>query len=339
MIKRKFRTQSIFFRLLMVMLVMALVVVFLFVVVYLLASREIFQLSMAAHYFLIIFLFGLLIFALFSTYHVLKKYITPLKGLTKAALEVSNGNFNVEVPVEGTDELGELSLTFNTMAGEIQEMIDARERMLRDVSHEFKTPLTRLKLAIEMLEDRSVRESMAEDVQELEELVNEILDAEKLRKGIITGTFQKADIITTIRKVVSSFEGSHPEIVLKEMPVFFELYFEEKAVKKALKNLIQNALKFSRPDSKPVEVTAQQEGGRFVIKIKDDGIGISEEALSLVFKPFYQVEESRTKAPGKSGGYGLGLSLVKKVMEAHGGEVKLKNAPEGGIVATLHFPA
>lgn len=336
--KKRFRTHSIFFRLVMVMLVMAMVVIFLFVVVYFLASQEISQISMTAHYFLIGFLFFLLIFALYSTYHVLKKYITPLKGLTHAALEVSEGNFDVKVPVQGNDELGELSQTFNIMALEIQEMMNAREKMLRDVSHELKTPLTRLKLAIEMLDNKTAKESMAEDVQELEDLVNEILEAEKLRKGIITGEFKNADVISTIRKAVKSFDKSKPQVILKNMPVLFELNYEEKAVQKALKNLIQNAIKFSGPKSSPIEVSAGQEADRFVIRVKDDGIGIPDEELSLVFKTFYQIEKSRTKAPGKTGGYGLGLSLVQKVMEAHKGEVKLKNNHDGGLVATLSFP-
>lgn len=336
--KKRFRTHSIFFRLIMVMLVMAMVVIFLFVVVYFLASQEIPRISMSAHYFLIGFLFFLLIFALYSTYHVLKKYIAPLKGLTRAALEVSEGKFDVKVPVEGNDELGELSHTFNTMALEIREMMNAREKMLRDVSHELKTPLTRLKLAIEMLEDKSAKDSMAEDVQELEDLVNEILEAEKLRKGIITGEFKNADVISTIRKVVKTFDKSTPRVLLNNMPVLFELNFEEKAVQKALKNLIQNAIKFSGPDSSPVEVSAKQKADRFVVQIKDDGIGIPEEELSMVFKTFYQVEKSRTKAPGKTGGYGLGLSLVQKVMEAHNGEVKLENNVDGGVVASLSFP-
>jgi len=142
------------------------------------------------------------------------------------------------------------------------------------------------------------------------------------------------NLIEIIHSVAASFEARPPGISLSPLPETCYLMLDPERIKIVLKNLLENAFKYARPASQPVEITLEITEKTVRLNIKDDGIGIPEDHLPYLFEPFYRVDKSRSK---KTGGYGLGLGLCKKIMEAHGGQIELSNEKTGGVKVVLTF--
>jgi signal transduction histidine kinase len=225
---------------------------------------------------------------------------------------------------------------FNDMTKCIREMLQARGQLLLDVSHELRSPLTRLKVALEFLPNSEVKENIREDVDEMEMMVREILETARLADKHGRLDIQPVNVAELICKTAAGFENRPLCICLDSIPDEIIIDADANLARTVLKNILNNALKYSGPSNKPVTIHVDRKNEFVVIRIRDNGIGIPKEDLPYIFEPFYRVDKSRSK---DTGGYGLGLSLCKTIMEAHGGKIEIESAPASGTRVSLFFPA
>jgi signal transduction histidine kinase len=279
-----------------------------------------------------IFLWLLVIFSI--SIMLMRHILYPIRRLHQGVLQVSQGNLDFTIPVRSADELGVLSTSFNEMTRRIREMIRARDQLLLDVSHELRSPLTRMKLALAMMRQDKNRTAIQNDVNEMETMITELLETERLREGHGRLQLIEANLSDLIRQVAGLLSNSAPGITLDNIPRSIMVTLDEERIKTVLKNVLENALKYSIPESKAVEVTLTEFDEQVTVSIKDDGMGIPPEHLPFIFEPFYRVDKSRSK---KTGGYGLGLHMCKQIMEAHGGEISIIKNTARGMTVLLKF--
>ena len=279
---------------------------------------------------LVILLTLVFVFAYLSIRWILK----PIKWLTEGVEQVSKGNLDYQVPIRKMDELGELTESFNSMTRRIAEMIHAKEQLLLDVSHEIRSPLTRIKVALEFVPDGNTKKSIGEDLSEVEKMIVEILETERLDSDHGKLYLKKANVSGIIKEVLQDFQNKSPGVKLTSVPKGVFLNIDIDRIKTVLKNVIENSLKYSKPKSQPVEISIDEEEKSVVIQIKDYGSGIPKEELPYIFEPFYRIDKSRSK---ETGGYGLGMSLCKKIMEAHGGTIEINSELNIGTTVFLRF--
>ena len=268
------------------------------------------------------------------SYLLIRRILKPVKWLKQGVIQVAEGNLNHQIPVKNKDELGELSASFNAMTKRIKEMIRARDQLLLDVSHELRSPITRMKVALEFIPEGKNKQSIQDDISEMEIMIAEILETERLKNGHGKLQLKSHNISSLIKQVAKDFFERPPGIKFVNFPQKLNLKIDAERIRIVLKNILENAIKYSKPDSKPVEISVKEEDKSVTIQIKDDGMGIPEEHIPYLFEPFYRVDKSRSK---ETGGYGLGLSLCKKIMEAHGGRIEVFKNEGRGVTVNLKF--
>jgi len=269
-----------------------------------------------------------------TAYLVMRRALRPLRLLGTGVARLSEGQLDVVVPKQGEDEFGVLTDAFNDMAARVQEMVRARDRMLRDVSHELRSPLTRMKVALELLPDGEQKRSMAADVAEMEAMVAELLELERLRDG--RGLRREpVDLDALAREAAERLGGRPPGVRVAGAPRPVTIHADPEGVRTVLRNLIENALKFSLPDSGPVAVAVSATAGEAVLRVTDDGPGVPAGDVERLFEPFYRPDPSRSR---RTGGYGLGLSICRRVMEAHGGRISVEPNAGRGATFVAVFP-
>ncbi|MCF5051201.1 two-component sensor histidine kinase, partial [Pseudomonas syringae] len=234
------------------------------------------------------------------------------------------------------DEFGVLATDFNRMGARLQSLIGSQRQLLRDVSHELRSPLARLRIALALAERASPEEReklwprLTRECDRLEALISEILvlarvdadnaSAEAIDLVPLLKTLQKDAQLSAPDQVVQlSTEG---ELQLRGWPTMIE---------RAVDNLLRNAQRFN-PKEQPIELQAYREGAHIVISVRDHGPGVNAEHLSQLGEPFY-------RAPGQTAqGHGLGLAIARRAAERHGGSLILANAPDGGFIARIDLP-
>ncbi|MFC1569533.1 ATP-binding protein [bacterium] len=265
----------------------------------------------------------------------IRHILRPIQWLRKGVDEISQGNLDVKIPKDRHDELGRLTEAFNDMVQRIKQMIVSRDQLLLDVSHELRSPLTRIKVALEFIKESEKKTAILSDIAEIETMITEILETERLdtEHGRLNRT--DADLIALVNAVVREFQDKPPGIKMSDHPVTLLISIDINRIRMLLKNVFENASKFSREDSKQIEVSIEVTDKQAALQIRDYGIGIPEDQLPYLFEPFFRVDRSRSKI---TGGYGLGLHLCKKIMEVHGGEISIRNSKSGdGVTVELIF--
>jgi signal transduction histidine kinase len=254
--------------------------------------------------------------------------------LRRRVARMSEGQLDVVLPGGTRDEFGVLTDAFNHMVGRIRDMIRARDQLLLDVSHELRSPLTRMKVALELLPEGEKRRSIAADVAEMEAMITELLELERLRDGRGIRT-ERQDLLPILREVAQGFENKAPGVRVVSAAREIPLDIDGDKIRTVLRNLLENAFKYALSDSGAVQVWAAQDAEAAVVRVTDDGPGIPETELASLFEPFFRVDRSRSK---KTGGYGLGLSICKRILEAHGGGIAAENNAGRGATFTLTLP-
>jgi signal transduction histidine kinase len=289
-----------------------------------------------AHVTLLILLLLVMAAVVLAAHAVLNRLLRPLRELNEGVARLAAGELDVAVPAGTRDEFGRLTMAFNDMVGRVRDMIGARDQLLVDVSHELRSPLTRMKVALELLPESEQRKGIAADVAEMERMVAELLELERLRDGRgVRPTRQ--DLVPLLHNVAAGFHNMPPGVRVVSNPGAIPVDIDTEQVRKVLRNLLENAVKYSLPDSGAVEVSAAQNGAHIVIRVTDDGPGIPDRDMANLFEPFYRIDRSRSK---KTGGYGLGLSIARRIVEAHGGTIAAENNVRRGasFVVTLPRP-
>jgi len=275
-----------------------------------------------------------LILILLGAYFAIRRILKPIRWLKEGVRQVGEGNLRHRVPEKGSAELRGLSSTFNTMAGRIDHMLRSKEQLLLDVSHEFRSPLTRIKVALEFFPDSTIKNDVRDDVDELENMVSEILETARLDSEYGHLNLKEVKIDQLLQQTLQGFNHQLAHFHLHPMPPTPLLSLDVERITIVLRNILNNALKFSSSSSKPVEVSLQRDNSQVVLHIKNFGTVIPQEELPNIFEPFYRVDKSRSK---ETGGYGLGLHLCQKIMEAHGGRIEVSSSLSDGTTFSLYF--
>lgn len=265
--------------------------------------------------------------------HLIRIIMKPLSVLNEAVKKVEKGDLDQYIEIKSKDEFGALADAFNSMTASLKKMILSRDQLLSDVSHELRTPITRAWLALEMMKDSPEKESLAGDLKEMETMITGILESERLRNGAASANLVPVKIETIYQKLIRHYyrESSRIRFIPASEDLFIKA--DETLIMTVLRNLIDNSLKYSSEQDQPVEVSVVNNDQEITIRIEDFGPGIPEEKLPLVFEPFYRTDQSRSR---KTGGYGLGLHLCKRIMDLHEGKVLLENKKNNtGLVAIL----
>jgi signal transduction histidine kinase len=269
---------------------------------------------------------------------IIMRILRPIMWVAEGVKHLGRGNLNYRI-LEGkkskSGRFGDLIKAFDDMTESMKRMLDARERLLLDVSHELRTPLTRMKVALELIPQSKEIDTIREDTLEMENMISQILETAKQRDGQPRIRSTETDIVQLIRETKESYDKQSAKLNTTFKQTGLILNIDSERIKSVLKNVIDNAIKYSGYNDEPVEIVLSKTHTHALIQVKDRGIGISPEDLPLVFEPFYRVDKSRSK---RSGGYGLGLSLCKAVMEAHNGKIEIESVEGQGTTVSLLFP-
>lgn len=280
-------------------------------------------------------LFLLVTLVLVGSYAWIRRIMAPIRPLTQGVRQVGEGRLDYRVAVGCRDELGELASAFNWMTERLRTLIRSKDRMLVDVSHELRSPLTRMKVALEMSPDGPLKASLAEDLSEMEGMVTTILANARAQSGNPTLQRQRVDLIALIEETIGPLADQPPGVRLHDLPESAQAFLDPERAKTVLRNVIDNAVKYSKESSAPVRISVCREGDFVCVEIQDDGVGVPEQDLPFVFEPFYRVDRSRSR---ETGGFGLGLSLCKAIMEAHDGSISMQSTEGEGTLVHLRFP-
>jgi signal transduction histidine kinase len=281
--------------------------------------------------FLAVFIISVFL-AFFIIYLLIQRVLKPVKDLRAGVVEISRGNLEYRVPVRGNNELSRLVTLFNTMNERIESMIRSRDQLLLDVSHELRTPLTRMKVALEFVNEKNAKKNIGDDIHEVEKMINEILETERLKHGEKNMVVEEFDLFGLVREVRDDLGIEEGSVSITGSDTSVKCSREK--VKIAIKNIMENGAKYSDISAAPLEVYAETGEKWISLHFRDQGEGVPEKELDLIFEPFYRVDRSRSR---DSGGYGLGLSLSKKIMEACGGDITISSRPGEGATITLLF--
>jgi len=273
-----------------------------------------------------------MMFILLILYFIIRRLLQPIEQLDEATRQLSAGNLDYKLVSTRKDELGDLVQSFNFMTARIKEMLKARDQLLLDASHELRSPLTRIKVALEFVEDSSAKRNINDDINDMETMIAELLEKERLDSpygGLYKTTVNLNELL---HKICHAYTNRKPGLTLNMPDTPLLLQADGERLRMALDNLVQNGLKYSAPDSPAVQVTVTASGNEVHIAVRDYGRGIPQNEIAYIFEPFYRVDKSRSK---HSGGYGLGMSLVKKIIEMHGGRIEIDSTPGEGTTVRI----
>lgn len=265
---------------------------------------------------------------------LLRRQLYPVRTLAQGVRDVDGGNLDAHVPEGGTHEFAGLARSFNAMTRNLKERLQARDQLLLDVSHELRSPLTRMRVALEMAAPGAAVDSLREEVDSLEKMVSEILETERLHSVRGGLKLETGDLNAVIHEKIEGFEGQSPGIQW-EKSALPPIRMDTERMRLVLRNLIENALKYGKAANRPVEIAARLSGQTVLLEVRDWGPGVPPQEQGLVFEPFYRTDRSRTQAPG----YGLGLPLCRRIVEAHGGTISFASAPGEPTRVTIRLPA
>jgi signal transduction histidine kinase len=265
---------------------------------------------------------------------------SPVRRLRSVVEGFGRGDFSARAPASRKDELGELARSFNQMAGRIQTLLAAERRLLLDISHELRSPLARLGVAVELARSGEDREHMLDRIQKeadrLNELVAELLQVTRVEAD---PSMQRSDILhldELLGDIVydSLLEAKAKDCtLLLKAPVPAILTGDEELIRRALENVIRNAIRYA-PRNTSVDVELTKSAAAALVSVRDFGPGVPSEALTRIFDPFYRVDSDRNRA---SGGLGLGLAIARRSVELHKGKLSAQNA-NPGLLVTIQLP-
>ena len=263
---------------------------------------------------------------LFISIIFLRNQIRPIVLLSQAAERFGKGQFDSDFKVSGALEIRQASYEFEKMKRRILKHISQRTAMLSGISHDLKTPLTRLKLQIELLNKNQKLNSLKEEITEMEKMINEYLD---FASNQYSQPVEKFNIIQLIQNLIDKSFKKNIKIKSPNNLIFSG---RKNLIRRCIANIINNSQKYSEN----ILITCKKIKKTIQITIDDDGPGIADEHKEKVFRPFYRVDKSSSL---KDSNVGLGLSIVEDIVNSHGGTVKLLNNPKNkGLRVSLSFP-
>jgi signal transduction histidine kinase len=287
---------------------------------------------------------GSLVSLLFAA--LLARYFSrPIRTLRKAFKSVEEGSLGTRVGLAmggRRDELADLGAGFDDMADRLQGLVEDRQRLLHDVSHELRSPLARLQAAIDLVQQQPDRAGefvsrIERESSRIDRLVGEVLTLARLDSGIPQNQMLFFDLNEVTEAIAedASFEAETKQCrVIAKLPGKVCMYGSPDLLHRGIENIVRNAIRHT-PDGGSVTINGQisDDKKRLFLEVMDEGEGVPESDLKLIFEPFY-----RSSSAGQSKGYGIGMAITRRVVDAHKGTVAAKNKQDGGLVVTIALP-
>jgi len=268
-------------------------------------------------------------------YLYMRRLLKPLERIGAGVEAFGRGEFDPPIAVQRADELGALAMRINGMAANLHGMLQAKRALLLAISHELRSPLTRARVNAELLDESDTRDALLHDLAELRDLLANLLESERLAQGHAALQAEPVDLTTLVRGVVATqFEGRGVLLELDEQVGTVQA--DPTRLRLMLRNLVDNALRHGAGASQaPVAYLRREADGRLALGVRDQGPGVTPEQRDQLGQAFYRPENARTRT---AGGVGLGLTLCRLVAQAHGGELRIRDAAPGLDVSAVWAP-
>ncbi|OUS26722.1 hypothetical protein A9Q99_15970 [Gammaproteobacteria bacterium 45_16_T64] len=270
---------------------------------------------------------------LYFSYRAINWLFAPLKLIQYGAQTIEKGGLSFRLHSDRNDEIGNITHAVNSMATELEKMLEAKRQLLLAISHELRTPITRAKVGIEFIDNHKIKQSLSDDLSELDRLIGELLESERLNQKHNVLSLHDIDITQLIRTAVSATTDKNNQIEVINHEPYSHIKGDPLRLELLIKNLIGNGLKYG--DDKPFVITNTRQEHDITIEFKDQGSGIEEEHLQHITEPFYRADSARQR---QTGGYGLGLYLCKLIAEAHKGKLDIVSTIGEGTTVTVTLP-
>ena len=257
-----------------------------------------------------------------------RKQNKPLKRLQKAALSVSTGNFPNALPSEGSSELIEVTNAFNRMSSSMKQLEQDRALLMAGISHDLRTPLTRIRLASEMMvkEDEYLKDGIVNDIEDMDAIINQFI-------AYIRQDQQEPVEMMSINRLLSDVANAeaHREVTIElDLGDCPEVALKAVSIKRVITNLVENACRYGNGW---IKLSSYSTKKAVFFRVEDNGPGIAPEQIETVFQPFTQGDTARGSV-----GSGLGLAIIKRIVEGHFGQITLSNREQGGLIAQVELP-
>jgi two-component system OmpR family sensor kinase len=292
---------------------------------------------------------ALLLLIALASVPLARSIAAPISKLTRAARRLGEGDLSTRANVCAFGEVGELATAFDEMAERVEAQVRAEKELLANVSHEVRTPLARIRVALELAAEGDLEKArrylgeIGADLDELDRLVEDVLSAARLDLAARGGNGRAArlrrepvDLAGVVADAARRFAERWPERALEEdvaggLPA---VSGDAALLRRLLDNLLDNAAKYSEAPA-PVRLAARAVDGAALLEVRDQGMGIAAEDLPRLFTPFFRTDRSRAR---QSGGFGLGLALARRIARAHGGDVEVESEIDKGTVFRVRVP-
>lgn len=276
-----------------------------------------------------------LLFVLILLHYAIRRLFQPIQTLKDGIERIGRGELDHRVVINRKDEFGELAKSVNAMAGDIQQILEAKRHLLLAISHELRSPLTRAKVALELLGEGREQDEVARDLNDMEQLIEELLETERLSNTHRVLEKTQVSFTELIKDLVKeTYSGTAIDLELANENITADI--DVPRIKLLLNNLIGNALKHGSRDGQPPKLSLSRETDGIMLTVQDYGDGIDEEHLPHLTEPFYRVDPARLR---QTGGYGLGLYLCRVIAEAHDGTLVISSQKGKGTRVRVHLPA
>ncbi|MFO7766192.1 MAG: ATP-binding protein [Pelovirga sp.] len=308
------------------------------------APRDLFKVM--THGFLGVQLLFLLAITAVVCFILARSLAAPISRLREATHRFASGDLATRIgdQITGKNELAGLGRDFDEMASKIQTLISDQQQLLRDLSHELRSPLARLNVALELARQQAPNpvgekalERIGLEAERMNEMIGQLLGLTRMTSGISEQRFTHLDLRELLQKLVADADY---EAAARQCRVVFDssgaalCYGAAELLGQAVENVIRNAVKYTA-DNSEIRVTLETEEDFWVIRVADQGPGVPDDALDKIFDPFYRVEDARDRL---SGGTGIGLAIAKSAVALHGGTISAEQQRQGGLLVTISIP-
>ncbi len=281
----------------------------------------------------LLFAFILAILFIIGLYFFIHRYLRPVQLMKNRIEALEEGDLKSKIEIIGEDELADLSYSMNQLIMDINILLENKHQLLLEVSHELRSPLARMQLLIAMMPEHKNLTKLKEEVEFLEGMIGNLLFSDRLSLPYSKLDLQKFSTQDIIGKVMDMFPTNRDRVKIDNNIPDEQVYIDETKFSLALRNLLDNAFKYSKPqDNADIKLTIVKNDG-IEFQVKDSGIGISKADINKITQPFFQANQTVSTR-----GFGLGLTICKKIIEFHKGRLSIESEPEEGSLFTLHLP-
>jgi|HigsolmetaAR201D_1030396.scaffolds.fasta_scaffold15143_2 Signal transduction histidine kinase len=269
------------------------------------------------------------------------RMVQPIRRLREAVVRFGRGDLSSRVESRSKDELGDLAQAFNEMADRIETLLTAERRLLQDISHELRSPLARLRFALELAKSsadpQTAFDRVNKEVERLATLIGELLQVTRVEGDPASRNVGAIDLTDFLKSLAEdcAIEAEARKCKI-DLSVNEKVTFngDRELLHRAVENILRNAIRHA-PEGTPVQVKLDRQNGHVLLSIRDHGPGVPEEHLDRIFRPFYRVEEDRNR---DNGGVGLGLAIAERAIRLHHGEIRARNMTPG-LQVEISLPA